>query len=48
MPSFSRLLTEEGAATKSLKIAIDGVMQTQAVMDFLAEPGSKATYDGSG
>lgn len=43
MPSFSRLLAEEGASTKSLKIAKDGVFQTEAVLEFLAEPGLKKT-----
>jgi 5-oxoprolinase (ATP-hydrolysing) len=43
MPPFSRLLAEEGAATKSLKIAIDGVFQTETVFQFLMEPGKMKT-----
>jgi len=43
MPPFSRLLVEEGASTRCLKIAVDGVFQTDTVMDFLKAPGEIKT-----
>lgn len=43
MPPFSRLLVDEGASTKSLKVAVDGVFQTDRVMEFLLAPGKLKT-----
>uniref|UniRef100_A0A6B2KY66 Hydantoinase B/oxoprolinase domain-containing protein n=1 Tax=Arcella intermedia TaxID=1963864 RepID=A0A6B2KY66_9EUKA len=43
MPPFSRLLVEEGAATKCLKITEGGQFRTDAVMEFLMAPGKIQT-----
>eukprot|EP01125_Pyxidicula_operculata_P019466 TRINITY_DN7073_c0_g1_i1.p1 TRINITY_DN7073_c0_g1~~TRINITY_DN7073_c0_g1_i1.p1 ORF type:complete len:1297 (-),score=340.42 TRINITY_DN7073_c0_g1_i1:11-3901(-) len=47
MPAFSKRLVEEGAATKSLKIAKEGVFQTEAVLEFLASPAKHSSPSSS-
>lgn len=41
MPPFSKVLAEEGAATKSLKIMKKGIFQTDAVREFLNFPATQ-------